>query len=192
MHLLLLQVLALFVAASGFRLSQLHYLNRIRVAIDNNLVDNKRVHSLQVSNEKSNVESSNDLSDFEKAQSIWRSGEILKKKRSTTFGTRLPWWMKEEEKKNPNMLPKYEPWWMKSIELVDTKWNITDLKLEAKRRGLSPAGSKADLIAKLNENRRKYSLSDDNFTEAVFNPTFVDSSELPPCYPEVYEKNNQR
>jgi hypothetical protein len=99
---------------------------------------------------------------------------------------RGPWWLAEEEKNNPRILPEYTPWWKVKNFPVDATWKLLELSTEAKRRGISIAGmKKAEAIERLNEEYRKFSLSDDNFTT----PVFLTPPELShPCYPEIYMK----
>ena len=86
---------------------------------------------------------------------------------------------------------------------------MADLKAEAVRRGLDSNLKKADLITLLQESSKKYALTDDNFSSAIYkvnrkNILFrniqaltmltslkVDnSSRNLPCFPENYENSD--
>lgn len=98
-----------------------------------------------------------------------------------------PWWMREDESRNPRLLSKYQPWWSKKFKAADPSLTFSQLKTEANFRGLSTQGTKSELLERLQVEEKIYSLSDDNFVA----PTFAIESELGvgACYPEVYEKD---
>lgn len=124
-------------------------------------------------------------------EQAWQSGYIFSKNNSRPPGGKRrndPWWMREEEKDNPRMLPQYRPWWLKKdLNFDDMK--VAQLREEATLAGLDSSGLKADLIQRLNESKKKFSLSDDRFTEPIYSKT--PKSSLPPCYPEIYENENE-
>lgn len=118
----------------------------------------------------------------------WRSGQIFNKVRD---GNRErsgaePWWMRDDEKNNPRVLPEYVPWWLESNPIVDTKWKLDDLKAEAVRRGLSSKGKKEQLLHILKESSVVHDLSDAGYVQPLY---YSDekSNHIPSCYPEVYE-----
>ena len=41
----------------------------------------------------------------------WKSGYVLVNDRKNDRLRNDPWWMREEEKNNPRMLPEYKPFW---------------------------------------------------------------------------------
>ena len=98
-----------------------------------------------------------------------------------------PWWMREDESRNPRLLSKYQPWWSKKYKPVDPSLTMAQLKTEANLRGLSTQGKKSELLERLQNEEKIYSLSDDNFVA----PTFAINSDMDvgACYPEVYEKD---
>jgi len=113
----------------------------------------------------------------------WKSGAALRQPRSRRND---PWWMREEEKTNPRVLPIYKPWWLDNC-IVDESWKVPELRKEANRRGMSQASTmkKAELIEALQKSSMEYDLSDKNFRSPEFRQR--NSSQLPACYPEVYE-----
>ena len=123
------------------------------------------------------------------AQRTWRSGDVLVPKNlpDNPNGKRRndPWWMRDDEKNNPRILPVHKPWWRESYEKVDSTWTIADLKAEAVRRGIAVRGLKNKILAQLVEQEHRYSLMDDNFTPPVFIP--LSGTERNSCYPDVYE-----
>ena len=120
----------------------------------------------------------------------WQSGYIFTKNNSRPPGGKRrndPWWMREEEKDNPRMLPAYRPWWLQKYDIDDMK--VNQLKDEAKRRGLDSSGLKGDLVQRLNDSYEKFNLTDDCYTEPIYNKS--DPKQLPPCYPDIYENENE-
>lgn len=126
----------------------------------------------------------------------WESGntfvDLSNRKQGNKKGSWLrnePWWMREDESRNPRLLSKYQPWWFKKYKSVDASLTLAELKAEATLRGISTVGKKPELLERLQEEERRYSLSDNNFVA----PTFATSSvsDVGACYPEVYEKNAQ-
>jgi hypothetical protein len=99
----------------------------------------------------------------------------------------LPWWLREDEARNPDVLPSYSVWWTDRNFPVDNSWSIRTLIIEAKRRGVDTTGNKEDLIFRINNAHFLHSLADDNFVA----PVIVDDSAnltAVACYPEVYER----
>lgn len=97
-----------------------------------------------------------------------------------------PWWMRDEEKNNPRVLPEYIPWWAQDIPAVSDSWTVAQLTKEASRRGLavSKSAKKREIIDLLAESTSSTSLSDDNFLY----PSYIEAGkQQEPCYPEVYE-----
>lgn len=129
------------------------------------------------------------------AVKVWQSGYILadKRKENNNNSGRFrsdPWWMRDEEKNNPRIKPLYKPWWRTNIQQsnnnINNSWKVNDLRQEMLKRGFKADGLlKADLIQKLNESNKLYSLLDDNYTLPVFIP--IPKHEINQCYPEVYE-----
>ena len=121
----------------------------------------------------------------------WQSGYIFSKNNSRPPGGKRrndPWWMREEEKDNPRMLPQYKPWWFKNdLKFDDMK--VAQLREEATLAGLVSSGLKADLIQRLTESKKRFSLTDEAFTEPIFKQT--DKSLLPTCYPDIYEPESE-
>lgn len=144
----------------------------------NNLIPNR---GTQTSWQKRN--------DVSSAQRTWRSGDALVPKNlpENPNGRRRndPWWMRDDEKNNPRILPRHNPWWCEHYKNVDLSWKVAELKAEAVRRGITAKGIKSDIIAQLQEQERRYSMSDENFTPAVF--IAKSEKELNKCYPDVYE-----
>ena len=74
------------------------------------------------SNNNRRDSSSNDKDkERDSARNTWKSGYVLVNDRGNRGNRRLrndPWWMQEEEKNNPRMLPEYNPVW-KSISGTD-------------------------------------------------------------------------
>ena len=122
----------------------------------------------------------------------WQSGYIFSKNNSRPPGGKRrndPWWMREEEKDNPRMLPSYKPWWLQKESINTDDMKVTQLKEEAIRRGLETSGLKADLIQRLNDSYKKFNLTDDCYTQPIYNKS--DPKTLPPCYPDIYESANE-
>jgi hypothetical protein len=97
--------------------------------------------------------------------------------------------MREEEKNNPRMLPDYKPWWATGeAKHVDASWKVADLRAEAAKRNLNLNAKlkKDELIEILNENLKKYDLSDGGFRSPFF-IKIEDEDGMPPCYPDIYE-----
>ena len=121
---------------------------------------------------------------------VWQTGKIF----NNNLAPRRrndPWWMRDEEKNNPKLLPEYKPWWLDSNQLVDESWKVNDLKAEANRRGIAEINGlkKAELIQLLLVSTQANSLTDDNFT----NPSYYKSDKVKPtCYPDVYESNYEQ
>eukprot|EP01035_Chromulina_nebulosa_P023082 gene23082-29908_t len=143
------------------------------------------------SNNNRRDSSSNDKEkERDSARNTWKSGYVLVNDRGNRGNRRLrndPWWMQEEEKNNPRMLPEYNPVW-KSIsgtDFEDSSVLKEVLVNEAKLRGLSTSGKKAELLERLREYASRHSLSDDNFRAPQYSST--NALTLPTCYPEVYE-----
>ena len=100
-----------------------------------------------------------------------------------------PWWMREEEKNNPRVLPEYTPWWADGRSCaVDISCfsTVAQLKAEATRRELvfPTASKKAELQDLLRQSNEQYGLSDANFLYPEYTPR---PKTTPPCYPESYE-----
>lgn len=126
-------------------------------------------------------------------EQAWQSGytfsKELKPKKAGGWLRNEPWWMSEDESRNPRLLPIYKPWWAKRYVKVTGALTLTELKAQAVERDLSvTGGKKAELLAKLQQQEAMYALSDDNFIPPVFISS-VDR-ELGACYPDVYEKND--
>jgi|EP01040_Poterioochromonas_malhamensis_P006181 hypothetical protein len=121
----------------------------------------------------------------------WKSGNLFLQ--SSGQGRRRahePWWMREDEANNPDMLPQYRPWWLINNCRVDDSWSLSELVEEAGRRSLDTTGSKAALLSRINESHFKFALLDENFTEPIIVDSAVEGDRaLAPCYPEVYESN---
>lgn len=119
----------------------------------------------------------------------WKSGQkvfIDSNRQQNARKSKEPWWLSDQEKNNPFILPKYTAWWLEKNFEVDESWKVSDLQTEAKRRGLVVRGlKKAELIQIINLSYRRYSLTDDNFTTPRYVPV---NSNAYRCYPEVYEK----
>ena len=97
----------------------------------------------------------------------------------------LPWWMREEESKNPDILPKYNPWWKSNNFKVDLSWPLKQLLSEAHRRDIDVGCSKEELVERINKSFEMFSLGNENFRA----PTILESANVTaPCYPEVYER----
>lgn len=121
----------------------------------------------------------------------WQSGSnLVEKKKRSRFGA-IPWWMSEEEKNNPRVLPAYKPHWLEKNTKVDNSWKVADLRVEATRRGLSSEGLKNELIDRINSFAASYSLDSDNFTAPKIRELSSDEDLLYACYPQVYEKELQ-
>lgn len=109
-----------------------------------------------------------------------RNQEVTKRK--SFF---IPWWMREEENKNPDILPKYNPWWKSNNFRVDLTWPQKQLIPEAIRRGIDISCTKEELVERINQSFELYNLSDENFRV----PKILESENVTaPCYPEVYER----
>lgn len=119
----------------------------------------------------------------EKVVQDWKSGQVFRQPRSRRND---PWWMREEEKTNPRVLPIYKPWWLDNV-FVDDSWKVADLRKEASRRGMLDTSDmkKSDLLTELHRSSLAYDLSNKGFKPPAFRR--LDSSALPACYPEVYE-----
>ena len=98
-----------------------------------------------------------------------------------------PWWMRDEEANNPRILPKYEPWWL-NPQNVDDSWTVSELKGEAKRRGILgyTKMKKDELIQLLQKLSSDYTLSNEGFKGATFT-NVARNVEVLSCYPENYE-----
>lgn len=156
---------------------------------DNNYKGNNNNRSRPNSGSSSSSGGSGSNNDRDKE---WQSGFIFTKNNSRPPGGKRrndPWWMREEEKDNPRMLPFYRPWWLqKDINTIDDM-KVNQLKDEAKLRGLDASGLKADLVQRLKESYDKFNLTDDCFTEPIYKKS--DPKALPPCYPDIYENENE-
>mmetsp|Transcript_27468 Transcript_27468/g.27693 ORF Transcript_27468/g.27693 Transcript_27468/m.27693 type:complete len:197 (+) Transcript_27468:108-698(+) len=116
----------------------------------------------------------------------WKSGAVFNKdrKRSRNNG---PWWMRDEEKNHPRVLPSYRPWWSDGYVNVDSTWKVDELKKEAKRRGLKTTGlKKSDLTKILQGLSSMYDISDKGFVSPTYTYDTMNNSH-PLCYPESYE-----
>ena len=136
-------------------------------------------------------------------QKAWQSGyKLVPTPKQPTLATERrrndPWWVREEENKNPRMRPPYRPGWLQenenhvNISATICKWNIAQLRSEALKRGVTindiatgKSKSKSELIQNIEESGSKYSLHDDNFTSATFVP--VPTEKTHASYPESYE-----
>jgi hypothetical protein len=129
--------------------------------------------------------SSNEPGDkFSAAEKEWKSGQIFGKQ-TQRRGRNDPWWMREDEAKNPRILPAYSPWWMQNIQ-VDVNWKLADLQKEGARRGIDIKGmKKKELLAELQRLSSLYDLSDNGFVTAAY--TVNDSQKNRSCFPHVYE-----
>lgn len=95
----------------------------------------------------------------------------------------LPWWMTEPH--HPRILPVYRPWWVQPCPTVTKSWSHEALQKEAKRRGVVATGSKEDLVERLNDLKRRYSLEEEgNWTSASLLSPLIPQHM---CYPEHYE-----
>lgn len=121
----------------------------------------------------------------ERVVNDWKSGQVFKGQQPRSRRND-PWWMREEEKTNPRVLPIYKPWWLDNI-FVDDSWKVADLRKEAARRSMTgtSAMKKDELVQALRESSEAYDLSNKAFKPPVFIKAKVE--ELPSCYPEVYE-----
>ena len=116
----------------------------------------------------------------------WESGKVFTEGRRRSRERSLPWWMSDEERNHPRILPHYKPWWLEHNCEVNDSWKVADLRLEAERRGLSTSGLKKDLIERINISFQQYSISDENFTTPNIIPASADDY-VYPCYPQAYE-----
>lgn len=126
-------------------------------------------------------------------EQAWQSGytfsKELKPKKAGGWLRNEPWWMSEDESRNPRLLPIYKPWWSKRYVKVTSALTLTEMKAKAAERDVSvTGGKKAELLAKLQQQEAMYALTDDNFTPPVFISGV--GKDLGACYPDVYEKND--
>jgi len=113
----------------------------------------------------------------------WNSrGNMQRSRRSQD-----PWWMREEEKNNPRVLPVYKPWWAEDPVEVTDKWSVVDLKSECKRRSLLFPRSvkKGDLLEMLKDSNKKTTLTDEGFLIPIYKVSLPESEIS--CYPNCYE-----
>ena len=154
----------------------------------NSSKENKSWSPKQQENNNNNNNNSNNNNGKEQE---WQSGYIFSKNNSRPPGGKRrndPWWMREEEKDNPRMFPQYRPWWLNNDKNYDDM-KVVQLREEATIASLDSSGLKADLIQRLNESKKKFSLSDDCYTEPIYKKS--DKSSLPSCYPDIYENENE-
>jgi hypothetical protein len=122
----------------------------------------------------------------------WQSGNNVFKNKNNRRGGRRndPWWMRDEEKNNPRVLPVYKPWWLVNNVMVDTSWKVADLREEAIRRGITKEEAndlkKDKLVEMLQDLTQKYRLSSDTFTEPLFS-AIPETAARPSCFPTTYE-----
>eukprot|EP01041_Mallomonas_annulata_P003065 gene3065-6008_t len=127
--------------------------------------------------------SENNNSNQEKA---WKSGKIFGKETRRPRGNE-PWWMRDEEKNNPRVLPEYKPWWSAENPIVDSKLKLDELRHEAARRGLPTKGKKDELIHAIEISNRIYDLSDAGFISPSYTFNDIENANTPSCYPDSYE-----
>ena len=97
--------------------------------------------------EKFGFDRSQDITDSKPKQ--WNSGYI---NRGRKMQRNDPWWMRDEEKNNPRVLPRRIPWWFaepSSLEIPHTA-KIADLKAIADARNINCEGlKKSEMFQKL-------------------------------------------
>lgn len=171
-------------ALPNLYLCLLLFLLNFRLSISFTLVNKIAYRSFVLLQQQQPKDQGNEGVDERKA---WKSGRIFSKEPRKSKGSNEPWWMRDEEKNNPRVLPPYKPWWSKRSALVDSSWKVEELKKEAMRRDLYIKGSKKDeLISILQESSSRYDISDKGFVS----PNYVDKTRtnaVPTCYPESYE-----
>jgi SAP domain len=124
----------------------------------------------------------------------WESGRQLLDNRGSgprrsTGG--VPWHLQEIQDEGMDLLGEYKPWWRSNLnpEAAIAKMRtlkVDELKAELTARGLPTSGLKAELLARLEEALRRYTLSDDGLLAAQVLPGLPDE-QLPACFPAVYE-----
>lgn len=153
-------------------------------ANDNNAY--KKSYSPQVAKEREREKNFKEMDGKE-----WKSGYIFNNNSKNGPPRRMrndPWWMRDEEKNNPRMLPEYKPWWVDTNTIVNDTWKVADLRKEAERRGIDPLGKKNELIERLVESSKTYSLTDDNFFNPIFTESNNDKLISRNCFPQTYNK----
>ena len=123
----------------------------------------------------------------DRVKRVWNSAKnlIQPRKPKPTMRRNDPWWMRDNEKNNPRILPEYRPWWVYSYECVGKSWTLSKLQQTAKYRGVCSDGSKKELLARLRNTESANDLHDRNF----YAPSYMDAplDRLDGCYPEVYD-----
>lgn len=124
----------------------------------------------------------------------WKSGDTLVKtqpdaRRRNNIRRNDPWWMRDEEKNNPRILPAYRPWWTNEHREVDSNWQLPELKEVARARGIKVDGSKDDLVRSLKDLENRFDLHDRNFRAPVFVPFADEGATAALCYPAAYENS---
>ena len=121
----------------------------------------------------------------------WRTGTTMintQIQKKPTARRNDPWWMRDEEKNNPRMLPIYRPWWDLGKLASDQRKTIKELQTIAKALGLGISGSKKELTDRIKNLENLYSMDDSNFRSPTYIPWSA-SNELTQesCYPDAYE-----
>jgi hypothetical protein len=118
----------------------------------------------------------------------WKTGETLVRtqpNQARKSRRNDPWWMRDEERLNPAILPAYRPWWAMNYQPVESGMKLNELREIARARGIRADGSKNDLLHRLQQQERLNNLQDSNFRAPEFSDTILSVSDS--CYPESYE-----
>jgi hypothetical protein len=126
------------------------------------------------------------VKDWRSGNDVFKGGEKQQQQQPGRSRRNDPWWMREDEKTNPRVLPVYKPWWLEKVP-VDDSWKVADLRKEAERRGMESAAGmkKAEILSALQSSTAAYDLSDSGFRAPTFRAHTP--GELPSCWPDVYE-----
>lgn len=66
-----------------------------------------------------------------------------------------------------------------------SRTQVNELKSLLKKMGMPTTGLKAELMERVGEALRRFSLGDDNFRSAEVVDSWSQDSDLPPCFPQV-------
>jgi hypothetical protein len=103
----------------------------------------------------------------------------------------VPWYLQAVQLEGLDTLGEYTPWWRQNFATQEEIEALRTLKVEELKkllaaRNLAVTGKKAELLDRLQEAMRRYTMTDDGLVAAPVTASGPDT-ELPVCFPAVYE-----